>query len=399
MKRTEPKAFQSPGPATFDVAGQQSQIFLLAVEHIAESVVITDREGIIIYVNGGFERLSGYDRTELIGQHPSIFRSGHHSPSFFSRMNRVLYAGRVFHGVVTSRAKNGDLFWEDKTITPITNTDGEITHFISTSRDISEVRRSRELELRLSAAEEAEQLKTDLLSTVSHELRTPLAAIMGYATAILDYGEGLGPAKITEYLRNLETRGKQLQRLIDDLLTMSRLESGNLPHVFEQVCLQDLIGEVMNDSRLGDGFAVPGELPKRPLYASIDASRIRTVLQNLVENAEKHSGPAENVTISASPLSQGWIEITVRDQGRGVEPSELEAIFQRFYRTKAENATNLAGAGLGLSICKGIIEAHGGTIRAHLPTGGGLAISFTVPRSARRRPSSVNQNNGQAEGR
>ncbi|HLF78620.1 MAG TPA: ATP-binding protein [Dehalococcoidia bacterium] len=371
---------QPQDPLPIGIADDESRILLLAVEHTADSVLITDRDGKILYANPAFENLTGYDRSEVIDENVSLLRSGHHSANFYARLSRVLLGGRVFRAVFTSKGKDGRIFREDKTITPIKNAAGDVTYTVSTGRDVSGVQTARDLELRVKVAEEAERFKVDLLRTISHELRTPLTAILSYTTAIMDYGERLGPDHVTEYLQRIENRTRQLERLISDLLTMSGLESAILPIEFESAQIQEVIAEAIQDWSLRGSLDLGSSLPAQPLVVHIDALRIREVLQNLLENAEKYSGSSARVTISARPIAGELAEITVRDYGPGLRPEEIDAIFKRFYRASAEGTAHVSGAGLGLAICKGIVEAHGGTIRAHLPSGGGLAVSFTVRR-------------------
>jgi PAS domain S-box-containing protein len=346
------------------------------VEHAADSILIVDAEGKILYLNPAFEQLTGYGAHELLGKNVSMLRSGRLSDAFYAQMERTVRSGKVFRAIFVSRRKDGSLFSEDKAITPIADAEGKITHFVGTGRDVSESLKAHDLELKLKAAEEAERLKTGLLSTVSHELRTPLSAILSYTTAILDYGPSLGPTRTNEYLWHIEDRARQLDRLIGDLLTMSQVESGNLPLEPETASLQEVVSDALADWALRDGLSIENHLPRRPFMVRVDAGRIREVLHNLLENSHKYASGSARVKVSARRRASK-VQVTVRDYGVGVAVEDLDAIFERFYR--GPRGHDRGGAGLGLAICKAIVESHGGQIRASLPEGGGLAISFTLP--------------------
>jgi two-component system sensor histidine kinase KdpD len=171
-----------------------------------------------------------------------------------------------------------------------------------------------------------------------------------------------------------------MDRLISDLLTMSRLDSGDLPIDCHTVVLQDVISEVVEDWRLRGTLRLVCSLPGEPLYVRIDPMRTREVLQNLLENAEKYAPDGRVVSIQVD--SQRQVEVVVSDNGPGVLAEELSAIFTKSYRAAGRQG-QIPGSGLGLSICKGIVEAQGGNIYARLPHDGGLAVCFTLPLSAK----------------
>jgi PAS domain S-box-containing protein len=228
-----------------------------------------------------------------------------------------------------------------------------------------------------AAAREAERLKSELLSTVSHELRTPLGAIKGFASGLLHYGDRLDEAERTESLRSIDHAADRLTELIDNLLDLQRLEAGRLTVVHGMVDLVELATMVVTE--------MAPQAPNHTLDLMIapdippvmgDARRLRQVLQNLVENGVKYSpnGGRIAVRVQASP---GVVELRVEDEGVGIPPDQLHAIFERFHRVDNSATRRIGGTGLGLSIVKGLVTAHGGTIRAE-SEGEGRGSTFVV---------------------
>jgi PAS domain S-box-containing protein len=243
--------------------------------------------------------------------------------------------------------------------------------------DVTEQRRAQALEVDLRASQESERLKDALLSTVSHELRTPISVIRGYATLAADYQDRLDPGEVAQYLRDIDRYALQLERLVTDLLTMSRLEAGALIIDLKPVDVESLVSEAV------EAFAMAGGT--RDISASIepgigvlaDAGRIRQVLLNLFDNADKFSEPGAPIEVFADRDGGDRVRLRVRDHGQGVAREELDLIFGRFYRVP--NRSPVRGTGLGLAICRSIVEGHGGSIEAALPPGGGLEITLLLP--------------------
>jgi signal transduction histidine kinase len=231
-----------------------------------------------------------------------------------------------------------------------------------------------------AAAREAERLKGELLSTVSHELRTPLGAIKGFATGLLHYGDRLDEAERTESLRSIDHAADRLTELIDNLLDLQRLEAGRLTVVHGMVDLAEVATMVVTEmaprapNHTLDLVIAP-DVP--PVLG--DARRLRQVLQNLIENAVKYSpdGGRIAVRVQAPP---GVVEWRVEDEGVGIPPDQLHAIFERFHRVDNSATRRIGGTGLGLAIVQGLVTAHGGTIHAESKgEGRGSAFVVTLP--------------------
>jgi two-component system sensor histidine kinase KdpD len=225
---------------------------------------------------------------------------------------------------------------------------------------------------------EAERLRTSLLSSLSHDLRTPLATINGAASSLLE-GHRIPEVTRHELLRSILGESQRMNRLIGNLLDMIRVESGALQVQKEWQPLEDTVGVAL--IRVGERLSehpvsvkLPPDLPLVPL----DEVLIEQVFVNLLENAAKYTPAGTPIEVSAVPVD-GAVRVDVADRGPGLPPGEEERIFEKFHRGGRESASEGGGIGLGLTICRGIVTAHGGRIWAENRSGGGAVFHFTLP--------------------
>jgi two-component system sensor histidine kinase KdpD len=224
---------------------------------------------------------------------------------------------------------------------------------------------------------ETDRLQKALLSTVSHNLRTPLASVTGTLGTLLEDIAALDESTRHELLENAYDQAALLNRLVGNLLDMTRLEAGVIHLKTEPSDLQDAVGAALAQlgglaARRRIITAIPASLPMVPM----DFVLIVQVLVNLLDNALKYSPPAEPIEIRASSGAE-YLEVLICDRGPGIAPADLERVFEKFNR--GGRAGEAGGFGLGLSICKGFVEAHGGRIWAEPRSNGGTVITFTLP--------------------
>ena len=222
-----------------------------------------------------------------------------------------------------------------------------------------------------------EKLQNALLNSISHAVRTPLVSITGALTSLESQGDMLPESARHSLVETARDEAERLNRLVGNLLDMTRLESGALHVKRELTDVQDLIGASLGqmDSRL-TGHKLRVDVPESIPLVRLDFVLIVHVLNNLLDNAHKYS--PENSALEISVVQrQDEIQISVQDDGSGIPPEDLERIFDKFYR--AQGSSQVAGTGLGLAICKGIVEAHGGRIWAENKANGGTAVRFTIP--------------------
>jgi PAS domain S-box-containing protein len=253
---------------------------------------------------------------------------------------------------------------------------------VSAFRDISE-RKQLEQHLRWQneRLQELDRLKSAFVGSVSHELRTPLTAIKGYAEFLEDGIGGELPAPQQTFVGEILQGAARLERLVDDLLDFARMESGDFKLVLAE---SDLVAKVRAIAHAFKPQALEGaitlslDVPDAPVPLRMDAGRIEQVLNNLVGNALKFTPPGGRVTVTVRPGAEA-VRVEVADTGDGIAPDHLPHLFDRFYQVDNTSTRQVGGTGLGLTISKALVEAHGGTIGVESTPGRGSTFWFTLP--------------------
>ena len=282
---------------------------------------------------------------------------------------RVLQGGETVRAEeVVVQMENGYSVTTLVNARPIYSDGGEMVSVIATIQDITPL-------------EDMERLRTEFLGMVSHELRTPLTIIKGSTATMLNSSAHVGPAEARQFFRIIDEQADYMRGLINDLLDVARIEAGTLSVVSEPTDPADLIEQART------GFLSSGAGNAIEVIAPPDLSRIRgdrprliQVLNNLLSNASKYSPEGSTIRVTAEHESS-WVSITVSDQGRGIPAEQLPHLFKKFSRIDGgEDPHRIGGAGLGLAICKGIVEAHGGRMWAESAGPGlGTSFTFTIP--------------------
>lgn len=240
-----------------------------------------------------------------------------------------------------------------------------------------EANHARELEALQARLEQVERFKMDLTANVTHDLRTPLASIKASVSGLLAGDVTYDPAVLRDTLTVIEEETDRLQRRVQNLLSMSRMESGDATMSRDWVDLADVAGSVLETLQsIRGGRDVKINFPADLPLVMGDYDQLQIALRNLVENAFLYSPPGSPVEISAS-TGLGSVHLRVRDFGAGLMPDEFERVFDKFYRGRC--ARRIPGTGLGLPICRGIAEAHGGRLWAEHAPGGGVAFALSLP--------------------
>ncbi len=250
---------------------------------------------------------------------------------------------------------------------------------IRASGTIQDITEHRTLEKKVVEYQELNEMKNNLLSTVSHELRTPLAIIKGYSTLLLDYDEKLESEEKHEYVESIDKATSRLVELVNHILDMSRLDSGLLQLERTSVSISRLIKEAAAEAQLrAPGHSIQVNLPTGLPRVRIDTKRIRQVLDNILDNAIKYSDEGTEITISAERQDQEML-VSISDQGIGIPAEDVDRVFDRMYRAEHRTNQEIGGVGLGLAICRGLVEAHGGHIWIESEEGKGTTVFFKLP--------------------
>ncbi|HVN42266.1 MAG TPA: sensor histidine kinase KdpD [Steroidobacteraceae bacterium] len=226
-------------------------------------------------------------------------------------------------------------------------------------------------------AAETESVRNTLLASISHDLRTPLAVIAGASSALNDPALDLEPAARSELIRSIDLKAREMSELISNVLDLMRFEAGEVRLRRDWQAVDDLVGTALARvrGRFGDRpveLALPPDLPA----VHVDAPLVTQALSNLFDNAIKYTPPGTRIIVSAAPEGNS-VRLSVEDTGPGLPAGDPEKLFAKFQRGRDEG--NTGGAGLGLAICRAIVNAHGGTIEAAARPGGGARFTFTLP--------------------
>ena len=346
-------------------------------------MVIVDHEGTIVLVNAQAERMFGYPRAELLGQHvellvPERYRAVHrqHRGGYFKGAHpRPMGAGLELYG----RRKDGAEFPVEISLSPLKTEEGTLV--ASAIRDITDRKRIEDERVRLlrerAAHEEATRIKDEFIATLSHELRTPLNAILGWATLI---ESGTLPAgEMAHGLSAIRRNAKAQAQLIEDLLDVSRIVTGKLQLRNELVDLAGVVEsavEVMRPAAAAKHVALDVVMELRPLLVHGDANRLQQAVWNVLSNAIKFTDAHGRVDVNLRASADASV-LTIRDTGRGMRPEFIPYIFDRFRQADSSYSRQHGGLGLGLAIAKSIVELHGGSISAH-SSGEGMGATFQL---------------------
>jgi len=484
-----------------------NELFLKAIEASPVSIIITDKQGIIEYVNPFFENLTGYTKSEVIGKSPRFLTSGNHSEEFYQNLQQTIQSGQIWHGEIRNHKKSGENYWEQIVISPIYNNQGEITHFVSVGEDITEKKQTlKELQrakeeaehnearfkalhnasfggiaihdkgiildcneglsritgysyeelkgmdgllliaeeqrdlvqkhiqeqyskpyetvglrkngqtypLRIEGkmipynnkmvrvtefrditeqkkieqelvrakekAEQSDKLKSSFLANMSHEIRTPMNGILGFTELLKD--RELSNQQRTEFIEVIQTSGERMLNTINDIIDISKIESGLVIANMQDINLPALINELhiffeqsMKQKEIT--FKVNENNGNPVTLLHTDPDKLNSILTNLIKNAYKFTSTG---TIEFGyTTNSSHINFFVKDTGVGIPQKRQKAIFERFVQADIADSRVFEGSGLGLSITKSYTEMLNGTISLESEVGKGTTVYVSLP--------------------
>jgi PAS domain S-box-containing protein len=362
---------------------QTRQRLSTAIEQTIETIIITDTEGTIVYVNPAFERTTGYSRAEAVGQNPRFLKSGQQDVAFYKELWATISSGQVWHGRFVNKRKDGTFYTDEATITPIRNENRTIVNYVGVQRDVT---RELELEEQYRQAQKMEAIGR-LAGGVAHDFNNILVVITGYSELLLHRQlDDDDPArKFVEEIRNAAERAAKLtqQLLAFSRKQMLQLEILNLNEIIAHLekMLRRLISEdIVLDTKLKPGLG----------QVKADPGQVEQIVMNLAINARdampqggKLIIETANVELDQTYASQHpgtapghYVMLAVSDTGVGMDAATQARLFEPFFTTKELGK----GTGLGLATVYGIVKQSGGDIWVYSEPGGGATFKIYLPR-------------------
>lgn len=391
---TNPEAYNNSSQKILEIIANQLSIYIeqknseflaqklsKAIIQSPVSIVITDPNGSIEYVNPRFTELTGFTLEEAIGENPKILKSGEHNDLFYKNLWETIKSGKDWSGEFRNKKKNGELYWESANISPLVNEDGVITNFVAVKEDITERKKMVEdLIVAKDQAEASDRLKTAFMNNISHEIRTPLSGINGFGQLITQ--PNLTEEEIESYMDILEKSTERLINTINDYMDASLIASNNLKPVITPFEMNQFLSDVFGnferqckEKSLELTLIAPNG--HENLEITTDKDLLRKVFHHLLGNSVKFT--------TSGKISFGYalkaktIDFWVKDTGIGIKPEAIEKMLNAFNQEENSSTRKYQGSGLGLTISKGIISNLGGKLWVSSEKGAGTTINFTLP--------------------
>jgi PAS domain S-box-containing protein len=352
-----------------------------AIEQASESIIISDRPGTIHYVNPAFEKLSGFNREEIIGQNFRILKSNKHDEAFYREMYDIISRGHIWTGRIINTMKDGTLREFETRISPVKDSSGEIINFVSVNRDVTQ---EKALEAQLRHAQRMDAIGT-LAGGVAHDFNNILSALIGYTELALD--DAKKGSLQYENLQEVLVAGSRAKDLVQQILTFSRQSDQEQKPVNVQLIAKEALKLIR--ASIPSTVQIKQNIQSEALVMG-DSTQIHQVIMNLCTNATQAMDDKGGVLtvdlvdikldsefISDYPeLKPGtYINLTVTDTGCGMVPDVLDKIFDPFFTTKEKSK----GTGMGLSVVHGIVHSHGGIIYISSEPGQGSTFRVLLP--------------------
>jgi PAS domain S-box-containing protein len=354
-----------------------------AVEQSPATTIITDPSGHIEYVNPRFTEVTGYTLQEVADKTPRVLKSGETPAETYQELWKTITAGREWRGELCNRKQDGTLYWASTSISPITNQEGTVTHFLGISEDITQRKRIED-EARRHRNELAHfgrvSIMGEMATSLAHELNQPLTVISGCAQLALDKLRS-GTDKLEELADPLEQAAAQAERA-NEIIRRVRNFIQKADQEREAIEVNETVQDVFNllrpDAR-EHGVAIKLDLPDDLPTVVADPIELQQVIVNLAHNGieamSENPSSSRLLTIRTSRHRNGMVEIAVHNPGEAISSDHLQHMFDPFFTTKP------GGLGMGLSISRTIVEAHGGSLWAESAPGSGTVFRFTLPAS------------------
>ncbi|MCX6169823.1 MAG: PAS domain S-box protein [Ignavibacteriales bacterium] len=353
-----------------------------AVEQSPASVIITDLNGNIEYVNPKFVSLTGFSLDEVKGKNPRILKSGFTINEEYANLWSTIKSGNEWKGEFHNKKKNGELYWEAASISPIIDNNGTIINYLAVKEDITERKRSeKELIIAKEKAEQADKLKSEFLAQMSHEIRTPLHAMLSFSRIIRDkiYGEESLNTDIDNSFEGIDISGKRIIRTIDLIVNISQLQTGSYDYKPQEVDLyNEILSKVYNEYLgIAKKSNLDFNLSKEECNTQIliDRYSVQQIIENLIDNAIRFTDKGF-VNISLGMNNEKKLYIQISDTGIGMSKEYLQKIFTPFSQEEQGYTRPFDGNGLGLALIKKYCDLN--NIALEVKSEKGVGTTFTL---------------------
>ena len=352
------------------------------VEQSPVSIVITDIEGKIEYVNPKFEEVSGYSYKEVLGENPRILSSGTKTKIDYEQMWKTILSGKEWRGEFYNKKKNGELYWESATISPLYNEKNEILRFVAIKEDITQQKKmTEELILAKEKAEEMNKLKSYFFANMSHELRTPFVGILGFAEILK---ENLKDTSDEEFADQILKSSKRLTDTLNKILNLTRIEYDKVTVKPQSTNINKLLKDMdafYSSSAKLKATHIVASLPDEDLVTFTDTKLLEDILNNLISNAVKFTNDG-TINLSAEKIDVNknhFIKIVVADTGIGIPEEKQQIVWEEFRQASEGLNRSFEGTGLGLSITKKYVALLDGEITLASKENEGTTFTIILP--------------------
>ena len=363
-------------------AEQKLRYLSSTLEQTADYIMVTDKNGIIEYVNPSFEKNTFFKKEEVLGRKSNILKSGKHDERFYKNMWGTILSGNVFQSVLVNQKKNGEFYYEEKTITPVRDKEGKICHFISTGKDIT---RRREIETKLARAERLE-MAGRIAGQIAHDFNNLLMPLTAYPALLVK--EFTSDSESFQMLQEMQKAAEQIAEINQQLLTLGR----RAYYSISLIDLNKLLHEVVSTAKLPKSIGITKKFQKDLFLIKGGNAQLTRAFLNLLNNAAEAIKKTGKVLITTqnvyldNPLwgyekvSRGeYVKVEIKDSGCGIEPDVFDKIFDPFFTTKITDPEH--GSGLGLSIVRSIVQDHNGYITVDSKVDEGTTFTLYFPTS------------------
>ncbi len=353
-----------------------------AITQSPASVVITNLDGNIEYVNQKFTDITGYTYDEAIGQNPRILKTEHTSSNDYKEMWETISSGGIWRGEFLNKRKDGTFYWELASVSPIIDKDGNIIKYLAIKEDITERKKTEDALIKSEKElSEANATKNIFFSVIAHDLKGPLGSFLQLLNLFKENFNDISNKEKLNYINILIGLSSKTNNLLDDLLLWARIQMNTLDFSIKTVKLKTLIQNsigIVKEKAIEKNIKIK-TFTDNNITVHVNGNSVKTIIRNLLSNAIKFSHKNSSVKINTKVITENnTVEISIEDSGIGISEKNIEKLFKIETTFSTYGTEKEKGTGLGLIICKELVEKNGGAIRVESKEDSGSTFFFTL---------------------